>query len=250
MKDILQALKTGLKYAWEIIKMGIPSMIIYASASSILMMLTMKEDSTLVWDNTKLLWTILCWALCIIYNVIAAWSQGAMGYDMLFSGNMQRRSAEEGSGIKISKYNELLEYRTWKGFAVGFVTALPTLIMGLVFGANESAINGVFAETGTPTSESLGLTVLLGFFIAGWTLIPCFFMNGAAMGVSYYLTVPFILIPVLVTGFCYIAGAYGKRNKALREADRRAAELAQKEAKRTGKINYGGLPGTQPKKRK
>jgi hypothetical protein len=44
-------------------------------------------------------------------------------------------------------------------------------------------------------------------------------------------------------------GAYRKRNKKIREqiiADR----MAQEEAKREKKINYGGLPGTKPKKRK
>ena len=47
----------------------------------------------------------------------------------------------------------------------------------------------------------------------------------------------------------YIVGAYGKRKKRLREqeiADKEAAREANKEKK----INYGGLPGTKPKKRK
>lgn len=248
MKTVLEVLKKGLKYLWETIKMGIPSMIIYAAASSILMMLTLKEDGTLVWDNTKLLWTILSWALCISYNIMAAWSQGGTGYDMLVAGNTQRRA--EQTGMKMSKYNEYMEYRVWKGFAVGVVTALPTFIMGLIFGSKESIINGVFENTGTTAGLDVGLTVLVGFFLSGWTLLPCFFMNGAGMAISYYYTSLFAIIPILVTGFIYIAGAYGKRNKAIREDEARAAARAREEAKRTGKINYGGLPGTQPKKRK
>ena len=54
---------------------------------------------------------------------------------------------------------------------------------------------------------------------------------------------------IVVSGALYIAGAYARRNKRLREqliAERAAAAQENK----VKKINYGGLPGTKPKKRK
>jgi hypothetical protein len=49
----------------------------------------------------------------------------------------------------------------------------------------------------------------------------------------------------------YIAGAYARRNKAIRQqllAEQ--AEKAEEERRKNKKVNYGALPGTKPKKRK
>ena len=76
-------------------------------------------------------------------------------------------------------------------------------------------------------------------------------MNQAGITVSYYHSLWFALVPILVSGCVYIAGAYARRNKAIRQ--QRLAELAEKaeeEKRKNKKINYGGLPGTKPKKRK
>ena len=76
-------------------------------------------------------------------------------------------------------------------------------------------------------------------------------MNQAGIAVSYYYSLFLAILPILVTGGVYIAGAYARRNKALRQ--QHLAELAAKaeeEKKKNKKINYGGLPGTKPKKRK
>jgi hypothetical protein len=58
-----------------------------------------------------------------------------------------------------------------------------------------------------------------------------------------------VLIPTIVCGLCYIWGAYARRNKTWRaqELKRKAEEELANKPK---KINYGGLPGTKPKKRK
>ena len=66
---------------------------------------------------------------------------------------------------------------------------------------------------------------------------------------SYYLSCLFALIPIGVHGGFYIAGAYAKRNKAIRQQIL-ADKAAEVEANKPKKINYGGLPGTKPKKRK
>jgi hypothetical protein len=76
-------------------------------------------------------------------------------------------------------------------------------------------------------------------------------MNQAGIVVSYYYSILFALIPLLVSGCVYIAGAYARRNKVIRQqhlAD--LAAKAEEEKKKNKKINYGGLPGTKPKKRK
>ena len=52
-----------------------------------------------------------------------------------------------------------------------------------------------------------------------------------------------------VSGGLYIAGAYGRRNKTLRQQEI-AARAAEAEQSKPKKINYGGLPGTKPKKRR
>ena len=63
------------------------------------------------------------------------------------------------------------------------------------------------------------------------------------------ISLPFALLPIIVTGVMYIVGAYGKRNKTIR-AQELADKAAAVEQAKVKKINYGGLPGTKPRKRK
>ncbi len=119
----------------------------------------------------------------------------------------------------------------------------------MLFGANEGAINAVFDEAGKNTDTSIGILVLCGFIMSGCTLLPTFFLNASGMHISYYVTVLALIATVVVSGVAYIAGAYGKRNKVLRMQDKQRAELEAKQQKQA-KINYGGLPGTKPKKHK
>ena len=82
-----------------------------------------------------------------------------------------------------------------------------------------------------------------------WSVIPMYLMNRTGIAISYYVSCVFALIPIAVTGGFYIAGAYARRAKRLRE--QLIAEKAQKaDEEKVKKINYGGLPGTKPKKRK
>ena len=69
------------------------------------------------------------------------------------------------------------------------------------------------------------------------------------MYVSFYWSILLGILPVIVSGVFYIVGAYAARNKAVRkqeEADRASKAVLEKPKK----INYGGLPGTKPKKKK
>ena len=249
MTTVKEKVKLVLKYAWTLFKFSIPSLIIYSCAGAIMMMLTMKEDVALTWDNNKLLWTVLGWVLAIGYNVAAAYSQGIVGYDMLASGNMQRRAEDRGSALKISKYDELQEYRPWKGFVIGAMSGIIMLVFGLLFGKNTAVINSVFDQSSANVEKNIGILVLCGFIFSGLTLLPTFYLNGAGVAINYYVTIVAVIVPIIVTGFAYIGGAYGKRNKVLRAQDKPRAELEAKQNKQS-KVNYGALPGTKPKKRK
>lgn len=249
MDTIKKKIKWVWKYVWSLIKISIPSTIIYACAGAILMMLTMKGDESLKWDTAKLGWTALAWVMGIGYNVAAAYSQGIIGYDMLASGNMQRRAEDRGMSMRIGQYKEEQEYRPWKGFVAGVLTAIIPVLFALLFGAKSDIINNALTSTESPTDTSVGMTVLFGFLLSGCTLLPAFYLNASSIPFNYYLTALFALVPILVTGFAYIGGAYGKRNKVLRAQEKKSAELEAKQNKQA-KVNYGGLPGTKPKKRK
>ena len=249
MNTFKEVMRKVFKQVWDLVKMSFPAFLIYCCCGSILQMLTLKDESSLTWDNTKLLWTIVLWLGAIAYNAFVSYAQGGMGYEMLVSGNRKRKSMADGVGYKMSNHKEEKEYRVWRGFATGALTGIGILIFGLIFGANGEEINKVFTPEGSSGNTGLGLLVLGGFFISGLTVLPWFYLNGTGYAVSYYFTMLFALIPILVTGFLYIAGAYGKRNKTLR-AQEEAAAKARAEAAKPVKINYGGLPGTKPNKRK
>ena len=191
MKNVKQMIKLALKYLWEWIKMAFPSFLVYASAGSVLLMLTAKKESTLVWDNTKLLWTVVCWVGGIAYNVLVSRVHGGVGYDMLVAGNKRRRSESEGLPIRMSDYNELLEYRAWKGFVVGCLSSLAFLIMGLFFGKNGQTINEALNQSTGMIEKGVGIGTLVGFFISGLTVLPCLFLNNAGVSISYYYTLFF-----------------------------------------------------------
>jgi hypothetical protein len=155
--------------------------------------------------------------------------------------------ADDGSGFRMSSHNEVKEYRVWKGFVIGGFTAFWTLLVGIVFGCNQSQVQ-LYID-GEASGGFLGVFIALSFFISGWSILPFYYMNGAGYSVSFFLSCLFALIPIVVTGVFYILGAYSRRNKAIRQqmlADKAEAERQQNPKK----INYGGLPGTKPKKRR
>lgn len=215
----------------------------YIFAGTTLMMLTL-EESQIVWNNEKLGWTIVCGLAAVAFNAFVTYGMGGDGYEMLVSGNIKRMSTDEyGGGFKMSSHKYVKEYRVWKGFFIGAFTALYTLVFGILFGCNQEKIN---AET-----VSFGISALhfFGFLLSGWTLLPIYYLNMNGIAVSYFISCAFAILPIVASGVFYVLGAYGKRNKAIKKqmlADKAAAAEAAKEKK----INYGGLPGTKPKKRK
>lgn len=235
--------KTG-RQIWELFKASIPAAIMFFFASSFFMMLTMKENEVF-WDGGKLTWTIVCVLAATVYDGFITYAQGGSAYENLVSGNFKRTSMDEyGGGYKISSHKYAKEYRAWKGFGIGTFIAIYAIVFGIIFGCNQAAIDGqALGNTG------MAIVALVGFLFSGWSLLPIYYMNASGMGVSYFFSCLFAIIPIAVTGAFYIIGAYGRRNKAIR-AQELADRAAEAEANKVKKINYGGLPGTKPKKRK
>lgn len=245
MAQIKKKLKKFGRYTWELYKGSLPAFFMYLCASSILLMLTMKGD-TLKWNGKQLTWTLVCAIGGLAYHALLAWASGGNQYEMLVSGNIKRTAADAyGNEYKISTHKEAKEYRPWKGFAVGAFSAVFVVITALVFGCNQTKIDA------QQTKGGLGVLMVILLFLSGWSILPFYYMNGVGISVSYFLSGLLALLPIAVSGGMYIAGAYSRRNKAIRQqilADREAAALAAREKNK--KINYGGLPGTKPKKKR
>lgn len=236
-------LKACGRQAWQLFKWSIPITLVYIFAGVMFMLLTLEEGQTL-WSNEKLGWTLVCVLGAMAYNALVAYGIGGTGYEMLVSGNIKRNSmGAYGGEVKMSSHKYVKEYRVWKGFAFGGFAALFTIVFGILFGCNQQALEGQTLTTGIWTLN------LVGYLLSGWTLLPINYLNASGYTISYFVSCAFAIIPIAVSGAFYIWGAYAKRNKAIKKqmiADKIAAEKATKEKK----INYGGLPGTKPKKRK
>ena len=231
------------RYVWEFFKAALPATFMYFCAGTILLMLTMKGE-VVEWNSKNIMWTVVCILGGAGYNALMSWAPGGSHYEMLVSGNVKRLSAEQfDGGYKMSNHKEAQEYRVWKGFVIGGFCALFPLLFGILFGCNQAKIGT------SELSGGLAVLVLLGFLLSGWSVIPFYIMNLNGIAVNYFLSCLFALIPIAVSGGFYIWGAYGKRNKRLRE-QLVAQKAMEAEANRVKKINYGGLPGTKPKKRK
>ena len=249
MSTFKKKMKKFGRQVWELFKSSVPAMLMYFCAGTILMMITMKGD-VVTWDGKKLAWTLVCILAAMGYDALVTYAQGGNAYEMLVSGNMKRNSAYTAGGeLKISSHKYAKEYRTWKGFAVGAFMGLFPLLTGIIFGANQAAIDGILLTGEGSISKGLAVIMIICFLLSGWSILPFYYMNAGGAGINYFVTCLFALIPIAVTGAMYIVGAYGRRNKTIK-AQELADRAAQAEAKKEKKINYGGLPGTKPKKRK
>lgn len=243
MKKKLQ--KIG-RQIWELFKGSLLMTVMYACAGSILMMLATRGSKEIIWDGGKIAWTVVCIVGAAAYQALASWANGGSQYEMLVSGNVRRSTVDAyGNAYKMSSHKEAKEYRPWKGFVIGGFVAIVPIIFALIFGGKEGIIHGDNMPKG------LAIFLLIGFFLSGWSVVPFYCMNEAGIAVSYFWGLPFAIIPVIVGGGFYIAGAYARRNKALRLQQLEDAAAAAEAARQANKkINYGGLPGTKPKKRK
>jgi hypothetical protein len=190
-------------------------------------------------------WSVVCGVLALAYDGLLTWLVGGTHYEQLVSGNMKRRSAmNSGRELNITSYKYEKEYRPWKGFAMGAWYAAIILAGAIVLGCNQSSIGQKTSSTG------LGICVLIFDLLAGWIYLPFQIANKTIpTTVSYFHCAWFALLPIVVSGVTYICGAYGKRAKRVREQEL-AEKARQAEENKPRKINYGGLPGTKPRKRK
>ena len=240
--------KTKNKIFWRIVKetlvQSIAPTMMYLVAGMVMLLFFAKNYSM----SKMIAWSVVCGVLALAYDGLLTWLVGGTHYEQLVSGNMKRRSAmNSGRELNITSYKYEKEYRPWKGFAMGAFASGLAIIFGILFGIMQEKID--LSHTGEIQDKSVGLLVLLGFFLSGWSILPFYCANMWGMGASYWLSLLMAIIPIAVTGATYIWGAYGKRNKITREQEiaDRAAKAQENKPK---KINYGGLPGTKPKKRK
>ncbi len=232
------------RYVWELFKSSILPTTMYVCAGLILTMICVRGKE-ITWTNKKLLWTVVCIVGAAGYHAMTAWASGGTQYQMLVTGNVKRSTMDAyGNAYKMSTHKEAKEYRVWKGFASGGFVAIYTVIFSIVLGCNQSAVN--LAQP----PKWLAIFILISFFFAGWSTVPLYCLNEAGYSVSYFWGLAFALIPIAIAGGTYIAGAYSRRAKAIRQqilAEKAAEAEAAKRANK--KINYGGLPGTKPKKK-
>lgn len=244
--------KTKWKVFWRIVGecalRALTPAAMYFVASILLMLIGTKVKT----PSATITWAVVCAIGALAYNGFLMWVCGGSHYEMLVSGNLKRRSAMQlGSELKItsSSYKFQKEYRPWKGFIIGAFAGIFVLIGSIIFGCNQTEMMRAAASEDVSLSGGLTAVVLIFNCLAGWALFPFVTLNNAGTYVSYFLASLLILLPIAVSGGLYIAGAYGRRNKTLRQQEI-AARAAEAEQSKPKKINYGGLPGTKPKKRR
>lgn len=242
--------KTKWKVFWRIVgecfMRSLTPSVMFFVAGLVLLMLQSKNFGL----SAQMAWAALCAVVALAYNGFLMWICGGNHYEMLVSGNLKRRSAmQSGSELNMASYKFQKEYRPWKGFAIGAFVSLLLIVGSIVLGCNQTAI--VEAATNEEVTLTTGLAAvsLIFYCLAGWVLLPILELNIAGTAVSFFVGCAFALLPVCVSGGFYIGGAYGRRNKTVRQQEI-AARAAEEEANRPKKINYGGLPDTKPKKRK
>ena len=261
MSKTKEILKIVWANVWHILKTSFLSLVFYGIASSILFMSLLNEEWTgPIADGltgSRLAWIIIGAILAAAYNGMVSYANGGKGYEMLVSGNMKRLSAERlGSQMKISVHKEVEEYRDWKGFVCGVVVAVFVVLFAIIMQSNATQINTALELLTKPAEESAGqvqqgtaILLLICLLLSGWSLLPFVFANIVGAGVNYMFSCFFALIPILVSGILYIVGAYARRAKAIRAQIAADNAMKAQEAK-PKKINYGGLPGTKPNKKR
>lgn len=170
---------------------------------------------------------ILCGAA---FDAHLCYHFGRNHYGAFVAGELHRRNAV--FGIKSGgDHRPEREYRPWKGFLIGFYTALPAVFFGI--------LAGVFS-----VGRSWAYTNLALIMFAGWAILPITWFgtkgpDEPGLKVSGYWSLLMCLLPILVSGVAYIVGAYAERRARqkqaehdceIEEAGREAAEKMQERA--------------------
>ncbi len=161
---------------------------------------------------------------CIIggacYNANLLYAFGKMHYGNFVAGELNRKSEEEGLNASTSHRVER-EYRPWKGFLIGFYTALPAIVFSIVAGA----------LTGKWAASASDIVYVLFVMLAGWAIIPISWFGKTedfAFVASPYYALIICILPIVVSGIAYIIGALRERSDRLKSAEKTAVERGGK----------------------
>lgn len=162
---------------------------------------------------------IVCVLIGMAFNVHLCYHIGGDHYDAYLTGCMHRKNAlfgiQSGGNHRVER-----EYRVYKGFLIGFYVGLIVIFLGILAGIFQGTEGGYYA------------LLFLSMF-GGWAIIPVGWLISLVDGsISYFWSLVFVLIPILVSGISYIVGANLQRRRKEREAERRdRVEEAAKRAK-------------------
>ena len=213
----MSGFKTKWKVFWRIVRecflRSLTPGLMYFVASLVMLTVYSKGMSL----AAQMAWAVVCGVVAIAYNGLLMWVCGGTHYEMLVSGNMKRRSAmQTGGELNISSYKFEKEYRPWKGFAIGGFVAVLAVIGSIAFGCNQEALVAFAKDSEAGLSRGLAFLSLVFYLFAGWVLLPLLELNATGTAVSFFVGCAVALLPILVSGGMYIAGAYGRRNKTVR----------------------------------
>lgn len=184
-------------------------------------------------DGTTALEIVLGSICCLggmAFNAHLCFHFGKNHYDFYLTGCMHRRNAVFGID-SMGSHPVHREYRPWKGFLIGFYAAL----FAMIFGAFAGALNPAGVEA---TDTGYAAIIILSAF-AGWAIIPLTWIRDLAgmEYISYYWSIAFCIIPIVVSGVFYILGAMSRKREKEEEANLqsevlRAGEEAKQEVRR------------------
>lgn len=207
-KNIDYAEPTRWQLFWRIQREGWRRMVspffMYLFMSSLALAL-----EAIVPDKSSVL-EIILGSICIAggaaFNTHLLFNTGKLHYDSYLTGCIHRRNRALGI-MSGGDHHVEREYRVWKGFFIGLLIGIPAIILGVIAGA-------------VPTLEGPAYFFMAMF--TGWAIFP---PRWAAVTlnrtVSGYWSLLMVLMPVLVSGIAYIAGAYFEKGKKAKEAERR-----------------------------
>ena len=179
-------------------------------------------------DWLEIVLGVICIAGGIFFNAHLLFHFGSTHYDTFLTGQLLRKRERE-DGIPASFDHHLeREYRPWKGFFIGALLGLPVLILGILSGALEG-------------TEPAGSRVILAFvLLAGCAVVPITWLRNFVFtpgSLSYFWTIPTILVPIVVSSVFYILGAYANKRKRAEQEAREAAVKAAAEAAREARLH-------------
>ena len=171
---------------------------------------------------------VACIAGGIFFNAHLMFHFGDAHYDTFLSGRLYRKREQEEGIFTAPDHHVEKEYRPWKGFFIGFLIGLPVILLGILSGALEGT--------------TAGNAMLWAFaMLAGCAIVPITwlrnYVSGLA-GLSYFWTIPTVIVPIVVSGVFYMLGAWNNQRKRTRREEREAAIKAAAEAAREERLHH------------